>query len=505
MVYVHGGAFVHGSGQDLYIEGKQYAKKGIILVTLNYRLGLLGFFGHPELTRLSPDAPTNFGLLDIICALKWVKKYVSFFGGNPDDITVFGESAGAASIQWLLASQEHRKSPLFTRAIMQSPPAAAYSQDLKEAEDQGEIFAEYAGCKPNSVVECLRNLTFPEMIALTWSRRTFALGVSPTPYSPSRMACPHVDYVNFLVHPIKLGIAGESSVVKSHDIIIGTTLHEWMLFLWLNHLFMFPSDEWMHNSVDLVFASEHFTKQNVTGLVPRLEQLYPRDAYKSGIDRVSAIYTDLTFLCPSKSYAKRLVEQGANVYFYVFAHEAVHANRMLQAFHSSELPFVFQKALPAFLGGLLKLFPTEFTPEELTLSDDIIDTWTTLGKQSQGGFQFGKSKNRTAWPAFGTGNIMEISVPPKLIPGHFQEAQCAFWDEIMPSPHNTIQFDLMAHEPFLLKAANGYTLVAGGILHAYGKFILGGLVALALVFVGRRRRRGTRGTRETQKSHQKKE
>lgn len=85
-------AHKHSIWSILDVDGVKYAEKGIILVTINYRLGLFGFFAHKQLTELSPNFPTNFGLLDQIVALKWIKRYITHFGGNPNDITVFGTS-----------------------------------------------------------------------------------------------------------------------------------------------------------------------------------------------------------------------------------------------------------------------------------------------------------------------------------------------------------------------------------------------------------------------------
>lgn len=116
-VWVHGGAFCNGSGQEIHFTGEAYAKRGVILVTLNYRLGLLGFFCHPDLLA---EAGTcgNYGLLDQLAALRWVNENIAAFGGDPDNVTLFGQSAGAIST--MLHCCSPLDTGLFRRVILQS-------------------------------------------------------------------------------------------------------------------------------------------------------------------------------------------------------------------------------------------------------------------------------------------------------------------------------------------------------------------------------------------------
>ncbi len=119
MVWIHGGALAVGAGSlDLY-NGSRLAKRGAVVVTPNYRLGALGFFSHPALDKQSPGGPVNFGLLDQIAVLQWVQKNIAAFGGDPDNVTIAGESAGAQSVLALLASPLAKG--LFHKAIAESP------------------------------------------------------------------------------------------------------------------------------------------------------------------------------------------------------------------------------------------------------------------------------------------------------------------------------------------------------------------------------------------------
>ncbi len=119
MVWLHGGALIFGAGGLSLYDGAALARQGVIVVTLNYRLGPLGYFVHPALERAAPGGPANFGLLDQIAALRWVQRNIESFGGDPRQVTVFGQSAGAQSVLALMASPLARD--LFQRAIAQSP------------------------------------------------------------------------------------------------------------------------------------------------------------------------------------------------------------------------------------------------------------------------------------------------------------------------------------------------------------------------------------------------
>jgi para-nitrobenzyl esterase len=148
MVWIHGGGFAVGSGAEPRYDGANLAPRGIIVVTLNHRLGALGFLAHPELTAESPHgASGNYGLLDLAAALKWVSGNIARFGGDPRRVTIAGESAGSSAVSALMASPLARG--LFARAIGESgamfPSPARSSAGLAEAERAGLAFARKAG------------------------------------------------------------------------------------------------------------------------------------------------------------------------------------------------------------------------------------------------------------------------------------------------------------------------------------------------------------------------
>ena len=119
MVWLHGGALIFGAGSLKLYDGASLAQPGVVVVTVNYRLGPLGYFVHPALVRAAPRGPANFGLLDQMAALRWVQRNIEAFGGDARQVTVFGQSAGAQSVLALMASPLSRG--LFQRAVAQSP------------------------------------------------------------------------------------------------------------------------------------------------------------------------------------------------------------------------------------------------------------------------------------------------------------------------------------------------------------------------------------------------
>ena len=147
MVWYHGGAYLHGFGHEMEFDGDAIAKRGAILVTVNYRVGVLGYMAHPALTERDGHSG-NYGLIDQIFALRWVKENIAAFGGDPDNITIFGQSAGGGSVQSIMTSPLAKG--LFKRAIIQSAGSPLRSlgggNSREIAENTGFEVEKLAGC-----------------------------------------------------------------------------------------------------------------------------------------------------------------------------------------------------------------------------------------------------------------------------------------------------------------------------------------------------------------------
>jgi para-nitrobenzyl esterase len=171
MVWIHGGGFVNGSGTARLYDGSALARQGVVVVTLNYRLGRFGFFAHPALTRETPNGPLgNYALMDQIAALQWVQRNVAAFGGDPGNLTLFGESAGGIAVNRLMTAPAARG--LFEKAIVESGVGrevsallhAAGADGSPSAEDQGRAFAAKLGLPDASLAE-LRALPADKILA----------------------------------------------------------------------------------------------------------------------------------------------------------------------------------------------------------------------------------------------------------------------------------------------------------------------------------------------------
>ena len=149
LIWIYGGGLMVGYPSEMEMDGERIARRGVILVSINYRVNVFGFLAHPELTTEAPDAPTNFGHLDQQAGIRWVKRNIAAFGGDPDNITIFGQSAGGGSCEIQLCSPQNKG--LFRRAILHSSggllPPSSLSHCLEEAERQGERLFQALGVK----------------------------------------------------------------------------------------------------------------------------------------------------------------------------------------------------------------------------------------------------------------------------------------------------------------------------------------------------------------------
>lgn len=154
LVWFFGGAFQWGYTAEMEFDGERFARRGVVVVTINYRLNLFGFLTHPELAKDQPDAPANFGLLDQQAGIKWVKRNIAAFGGNPDNITIAGQSAGGGSVMQQLASPQNEG--LFQKAVIMSgairSPYLDSNPDMiplsfEEAQALGKEFFDFIGAK----------------------------------------------------------------------------------------------------------------------------------------------------------------------------------------------------------------------------------------------------------------------------------------------------------------------------------------------------------------------
>ena len=179
-MWIHGGAYTQGFGHEIEFDGEEWAKRGVVLVTINYRLGIYGFLAHPLLSAESPHHVSgNYGIFDQLAAIQWIKRNISSFGGDPDQLMIFGQSAGAGSVQALVASP--LSTGLIQKAIIQSGGGLrglGLGSTLESAEESGKAFFDAAGL---TTLEQMRAATIEEIRAIQQAAMAERRGIRSSP------------------------------------------------------------------------------------------------------------------------------------------------------------------------------------------------------------------------------------------------------------------------------------------------------------------------------------
>ncbi len=347
LVWIHGGGFTLGEGvqTDGGTAGDQIAREfGAVVVSMNYRLGQLGFLAHPELTAESPDAASgNYGLMDQTAALRWVRDNIESFGGDPDNVTIFGESAGAFSVCSHLASP--KSVGLFHKAIMQSGSCERPWPTLAAAEAQGDAFAAALDCDTDDdVLACMRAKSFDDVLAALPPAPNFG-------FTPSQGASgswgPVLDGSFFSEQPSDSFSSGNFNQVPT---ILGFTREEARLFVWLGEIAEPPLEVTADNYEELI---AYFLGGN-TELAARAAEQYPLADYSEPAVALAAVATDTIFRCPGKLEAAKL-SAFTPTYLYQFEYQEGHSQLEvalpfiggslpsydLGAFHGADIPYVF--------------------------------------------------------------------------------------------------------------------------------------------------------------------
>ncbi|MBC2908325.1 carboxylesterase/lipase family protein, partial [Streptomyces cupreus] len=324
LVWLHGGGNAYGAGSDY--DGAALAAKGLIVVTVNYRLGALGFLSHPALSAESTDhASGDYGLMDQQAALRWVQRNIGAFGGDRDRVTLGGQSAGSADTCAHIASPTAKG--LFHRAIQQSgscaSPGALTPLTLDAAEHKGDDFAAAVGCAdPTTAAACLRTVPVTELIRTAGTGAASLWGPNTGP--------------RILPRPPQTAWAEER--VHAVPTLSGNTHDEYRYFTAL-YVDLLGGGPLTPASYAALIRLQHGER------AAAVLDTYPTSAYASPNLAYSAVGTDQRFACPARSDS-RLYSTRAPVYAYEFADPQappfIPAPHTPQgAFHASELGYLF--------------------------------------------------------------------------------------------------------------------------------------------------------------------
>jgi para-nitrobenzyl esterase len=387
--WIYGGALWGGTSRDPMYDGRKLASRGIVVVSINYRLGPLGWLAHPRLSAESPDGLSgNYGLLDQIEALRWVKRNISAFGGDPANVTIAGESAGGLSVMYLLASPPARG--LFAKAIAESAYMIS-TPELKVAR-YGAPSAEAAGAalgeKLNApTIEALRAID-PEKLTNEAAAAGFAPFAAVDGKILPRQLVDVFDRGEQAHVPILAGF--NSGEIRSLTILAPPP----------------------------AASAEEYVKKiraKYGDLADEFLRLYPPGDMKESI---LAATRDGLYGWTAERLVRKQADVGVASYLYLFDHSYPAAEEAgLHAFHASELPYVFG----TFAGGTPPLWPkVPDTARERALSEAMIDYWTSFARNGHP-----VAAHAATWPTYAPARTyMRFgSVPQaetRLMPGMYE-------------------------------------------------------------------------------------
>lgn len=386
MVWIHGGAFIGGSGGTNY-DPTRLVAEGVVLVTINYRLGAFGFLAHPALTAEQGGVSGAYGLLDQKAALEWVQANIANFGGDPNNVTIFGESAGGHSVLALVASPI--TGGLFHKAIVQSGSLLPEQQSLEEAERLGQ--AVFAECENTA---CLRSLSVEKVLEL---QAGLSNGIGLV-----------VNYGSALQPQHSIKSALEAGEFQRVPILAGTNADEYTLFLGIQALDPTkspPAPEFYKPAIASLIG------QPVDSLaVSIVAEAYPLSSYNDNVwQALGAIGTDAAFACNALTQAQTLARHNVPVYAYEFADRNAPVTLLptrpdpakieLGASHAFELPYIF---------GSESLFRARGASEEqVELSQTMIRYWTRFAKNGDP-----NGDDDLRWPEFNLDEeLMQFRTP----------------------------------------------------------------------------------------------
>ncbi|XP_072763674.1 acetylcholinesterase isoform X1 [Anoplolepis gracilipes] len=422
MVWIFGGGFYSGSATlDVYDHKTLVSEENVIVVSMQYRVASLGFlyFG-------TSDVPGNAGLFDQMMALQWVRDNIAAFGGNPDNVTLFGESAGAVSVSMHLLSPLSRH--LFNQAIMQSgsptTPWAIISRD--ESIVRGIRLAEAVGCPHDrdnlrEVIDCLLTKDAEELVKNEWG----TLGICEFPFVP-------VIDGSFLDETPQRSLA--TSSFKKANILMGSNTEEGFYFIiyYLTELFRIDGAE------DVKVTRDQFISA-VSELNPYVNQigrhaiiyeytnwLYPDDP-NANRDALDKIVGDYQFTCNVNEFAGRYADTGNTVYMYYFKHRSGNNPwpRWTGVMHADEISYVFGEPLDP---------SKKFTHEEKHLSKRMMRYWANFAKSGDPNVGDAGGWSSAYWPQHTATNkeYLTLDVNSTEIGSGPRVRQCAFWKKYLP-------------------------------------------------------------------------
>lgn len=411
MVFLPGGRFEQGASGSILYDGTLIANRsGVIMITSNYRLGVLGWLAT------TGGVPGNLGLEDQREALRFIQKIIPSFGGDPNLITLFGQSAGATSTATHLTSP--RSANLFQRAIIMSAPLSLPNKSLKDAVWLGDQFAKMVGCAPSDL-NCLRQVSVDSLVTNQKAAdQLFNLGKPLESGMPWVPVIDPTDASNVPGQPLELINAGK---INNMPVMIGTVYEDCLPFIYMG--FKTYMSDLEYSLVVLAVFPQIFTQV--------MKQYPPTPVVGDKRPWLAILGTDYVFDCPTR-YAvegaiNTLASSGNGIYLYNFNHSFSfdgwgpnYTFCVGHVCHGSELPYLFDSARAAG-------FHT--TDAEESLSHYFGAYWTNFART--GNPNKGTQNAPLNWPAYDVTNRynVELAAPSAYLVKGLRDSHCNWWDE----------------------------------------------------------------------------
>lgn len=399
MVWIHAGAFIAGSASASAHNGQKIAARtGAVVVAVNYRLGPFGFLGHAALTAEDPgySSSGNYGFLDQRAALAWVRDHIAAFGGNPNNVTIAGQSAGAHSVSLHLISP--RSAGYFGRAIMQSGSATSRWRTRAAAESLGNDFASALGCTdPALVLPCMRSKTRDQvLLALPSGEQQFA-ETARAPWGPV------VDGLEIPDQPRRLYENGSFNHVP---VIIGATRDEGWVYVDRS----FPGG--LSAEVYAAAVETEFGTADVSSILAR----YPSADFASPKHALAQMAGDVEAVCEARRVARLIERTATPVYLYSFERETDAAGGD-HVIHGRDTNFVFGNNFDRSPHYVLN-------NADLALFGAMSGYWTRFAAQGNP-----NSDDATVvhWPVFKHSKYIAFAWPIRR-GQRLREEHCDFWE-----------------------------------------------------------------------------
>jgi len=403
MVWIHGGDFIAGSSGGppataASTDGSELARQGAVVVSLNYRLGPFGFLALPSLSRESPQhASGNYGLLDQIAALAWVKRNIAAFGGDPGNVTIFGESAGAGSVCWLMASPLARG--LFQRAIAESAVVFIGALPLASAESSGsQLFGDNLGAlRSKSTSQIMDSARFPDDIF----------------FGSGAYWGPIIEGWTIPEDPAAVFHAGRQAPVP---LIAGTNADEGSVF----------TTAYVYSNV---LAYRALLTQRYGSLSGAVFALYPAYLNPQVRPAMTRLLTESMFETSARRMAQEQAKVNAAIYRYEFTRVSPYARLYgLGSYHGAEIPYVF-----GTVNQVNALIPGAYDDRDRTLARGMSAAWVRFASTGNP-----NGANLPGWPAYTASADPDLEFGDTIRPDAHLHAKAAdtftaFYEKLTPS------------------------------------------------------------------------